>query len=87
MPRKTSASSSAAPRRRAKPVADTANNHAPPAQPSTPVLDAGPTPGEIAEAAYHRYLQRGGQHGSDFDDWIQAERELRERSGSNPKSQ
>ena len=36
---------------------------------------------EIAQAAYQRYLSRGGQHGSDFDDWIEAERELtRQRS-------
>jgi hypothetical protein len=34
---------------------------------------------EIAEAAYHRYLSRGGQHGGDWDDWIEAERELRSR--------
>lgn len=36
---------------------------------------------EIAEAAYHRYLNRGGDHGADFDDWVEAERELRERQG------
>jgi hypothetical protein len=34
---------------------------------------------EIAEAAYHRYLRRGGYDGGDFDDWVEAERELRER--------
>jgi hypothetical protein len=34
---------------------------------------------QIAEAAYHRYLQRGGQHGQDFDDWLEAERSLRGR--------
>ena len=34
---------------------------------------------EIAEAAYHRYLSRGGEHGQDFDDWLEAERELRSR--------
>jgi len=34
---------------------------------------------EIAEAAYHRYLSRGGQNGGDFDDWVEAERELRSR--------
>ena len=39
-----------------------------------------PTFEEIAEAAYQRYLQRGGQHGNDFDDWIDAERSLRRRS-------
>ena len=39
-----------------------------------------PSYDEIAEAAYHRYLQRGGQDGQDFDDWVEAERSLRERS-------
>lgn len=34
---------------------------------------------EIAKAAYHRYLNRGGQHGADVDDWVEAERELRAR--------
>jgi len=34
---------------------------------------------EIAEAAYHRFLSRGGQDGGDVDDWIEAERDLRER--------
>ena len=32
---------------------------------------------QIAEAAYHRYLARGGQHGRDFDDWLDAERSLK----------
>ena len=42
---------------------------------------AGRTPSaeEIAEAAYRRYLERGGQHGRDFDDWLEAERSLRSR--------
>ena len=34
---------------------------------------------EIAEAAYQRYLGRGGAHGQDVDDWMEAERELRSR--------
>jgi len=38
-----------------------------------------PTYEQIAEAAYHRYLQRGGNDGHDFDDWIDAERSLRRR--------
>ena len=40
---------------------------------------AGRTPSyeEIAEAAYRRYLERGGEHGRDFDDWVEAERSLR----------
>jgi hypothetical protein len=36
-----------------------------------------PTHDEIAEAAYHRYKQRGGGHGMDFEDWLEAERALR----------
>jgi len=39
-----------------------------------------PTYEEIADAAYRRYLNRGGEHGRDFDDWLEAERELRERT-------
>ena len=38
-----------------------------------------PSAEEIAEAAYHRYLSRGGHDGADFDDWVEAERELRSR--------
>jgi len=34
---------------------------------------------EIAEAAYHLFLRRGGQDGGDVDDWVEAERDLRER--------
>jgi hypothetical protein len=38
-----------------------------------------PTYDEIAEAAYLLYLQRGGADGRDFDDWLEAERELKAR--------
>jgi hypothetical protein len=38
-----------------------------------------PTYDEIAEAAYQRYLRRGGGDGRDIDDWVEAERELRVR--------
>ena len=43
-----------------------------------------PTHDEIAEAAYHRYLSRRGAGGSDFDDWVEAERDLRSRSAQLP---
>jgi hypothetical protein len=39
-----------------------------------------PTHDEIAEAAYRRYLSRGGEHGRDFDDWLEAEQELKQKS-------
>jgi hypothetical protein len=38
-----------------------------------------PTYEQIAEEAYRRYLSRGGSHGQDFDDWIEAERALTRR--------
>jgi hypothetical protein len=30
----------------------------------------------IAQRAYEIHQSRGGQHGSDWDDWLQAEREI-----------
>ena len=37
----------------------------------------GITDSDIARRAYELYEQRGGEHGHDMDDWLQAERELR----------
>jgi len=31
----------------------------------------------IRQRAHEIYLQRGGQHGSDVDDWLKAEQEIR----------
>ncbi len=39
--------------------------------------ETGPSEEEIRTRAYHRYLERGGNHGQDFDDWLEAERELK----------
>jgi hypothetical protein len=36
-----------------------------------------PTNEQIAARAYEIFLTRGGTHGSDLEDWLQAERELR----------
>lgn len=41
-----------------------------------------PTYDEIAEAAYQRYLRRGRSDGQDFEDWLEAERELKTRRSS-----
>ncbi|HEX2715182.1 MAG TPA: DUF2934 domain-containing protein [Candidatus Acidoferrales bacterium] len=38
-----------------------------------------PTPEEIGRRAYEIYLQRGGEPGHEVEDWLQAERELREQ--------
>lgn len=32
---------------------------------------------EIAKRAYELYVQRGGEHGRDQEDWLRAEAELR----------
>lgn len=34
---------------------------------------------EIAQRAYEIFLSRGADHGRDFEDWLQAEREVSER--------
>jgi hypothetical protein len=33
---------------------------------------------QIAKRAYEIFLARGASHGSDIEDWLQAERELRQ---------
>jgi hypothetical protein len=35
---------------------------------------------EIARRAYALFLSRGAEHGRDFDDWLEAERQLRSAS-------
>jgi hypothetical protein len=42
---------------------------------------AGPTYEEIAARAHAIYQQRGGMGGSDLNDWLQAERDLFNRTG------
>jgi len=39
----------------------------------------------VAERAYQLFIERGGRHGRDMDDWLAAEREVsgrEERTGS-----
>ena len=36
-----------------------------------------PSEEEIRMRAYRRYLERGGSDGLDFEDWLEAERELK----------
>lgn len=35
-----------------------------------------PGPADVAARAYFLFLERGGTHGHDWDDWLQAERDL-----------
>jgi hypothetical protein len=39
----------------------------------------GTTLAEIRQRAFEIHIERGGIHGCDLDDWLQAERELREK--------
>ena len=43
-----------------------------------PIKNA-PTPEEIRQRAFEIHIEHGGIHGCDLDDWLQAERDLRER--------
>jgi hypothetical protein len=38
-----------------------------------------PSVDEIRRRAYQRYQERGGNHGRHFDDWLEAEKELRSK--------
>jgi hypothetical protein len=63
-----------------------ASSNVTPARRRTPAKNAPanggsqPTHAQIAEAAYFRHLNRGGAHGDQFADWVEAERELKSRS-------
>ena len=39
-----------------------------------------PSVEEITRRAYGLYLERGGDHGSDVQDWVRAEKELSDAS-------
>ena len=41
--------------------------------------DNGPSLAEIRERAFEIHIERGGIHGCDLDDWLQAEREFQEK--------
>jgi len=43
----------------------------------------GPTLAEIRQRAFDIHLERGGVHGCELDDWLQAERELQEKYNKN----
>ncbi len=43
-----------------------------------------PSGEEIARRAHELYLQRGGEHGKDVEDWVGAEKELSEGPVAGP---
>ena len=44
-----------------------------------------PSPEEIRKRAFEIHIERGGIHGCDLDDWLQAERELQQEHKNNKK--
>ena len=44
-----------------------------------------PSLAEIRKRAFEIYIERGGIHGCDLDDWLQAERELQEKYRNSEK--
>jgi hypothetical protein len=40
-------------------------------------MGSAPSEEDIRLRAYHKYLARGGDHGSELDDWVEAEQELK----------
>jgi len=51
----------------------------PPAAARDTATNGGPSLDDIRRRAYERYLERGGNHGQHFDDWLEAEKELRNK--------
>jgi DUF2934 family protein len=41
-----------------------------------------PSPDDVARRAFELYCERGGQDGYDVQDWLQAERELRQTAST-----
>ncbi len=46
-----------------------------------------PAPEEIRQRAFEIHIERGGIHGYDLDDWLQAERELQNKYRSSKGDQ
>ena len=56
-----------------------ASKTAPVTKASEEIVETEPTFEQIRQRAYEIYLSRGDQPGDEFQDWLQAERELRAR--------
>jgi hypothetical protein len=77
-PRATESDAPAEPKpRRVRNAATAADSSSPEQAPMGPSSE--PSDEDIRRRAYDRYLARGGNHGLHFDDWLEAEKELRNR--------
>jgi hypothetical protein len=63
------------------PAEDTAQREqqAPESENMQPDISVASSPEEIRERAYELHLEGGCVHGRDLDDWLQAERDLKDR--------
>jgi Protein of unknown function (DUF2934) len=77
--RPTSRSKTTDPAAPAQPKPKRVRSSAAPPDSSADAASAEPTVDDIRRRAYQRYLERGGNHGQHFDDWLEAEKELRSR--------
>ena len=80
MAKRTSSSSSPTPRKRATAPKKKSNGEIESTGDGVviaPPEPAAPSDEDIRVRAYHRYLERGGDHGADFDDWVEAEKDLK----------
>ena len=75
---RTRAKSSTAKPRKAIASDETVANVAMKATEVSVIIQHEPTDEEVRERAYHRYLERRGAHGSEYDDWLAARRDLLE---------
>jgi hypothetical protein len=57
---------------------DTRGSVVPPAVPEEGHKN-GPSPAEIRRRAFEIHIERGGIHGCDLNDWLEAERELQQQ--------
>lgn len=81
MAKKTNSSGAISGKPKVQPAGnDVVNPDAPSVDTTTPESNASSAPVDarerIAARAYERYLQRGGAHGRETEDWLEAEREI-----------
>jgi hypothetical protein len=48
-------------------------------------MSSEPSEADIRLRAYHKFLHRNGNHGTEFDDWLRAEQELRRKSDADER--
>lgn len=83
MPAKKKTKKKAAPKKKAtkKTTKKAATKKAAPAPRTTPKIDLRTYINELNRRAYEIFQQRGSTHGHDWEDWFQAEQEVKKKYG------